>query len=117
MLSTDAEFKRSGVASGIEYSEDYYKYLFYLRSGLEERRKPIINLFQEWNERFFKTRITTGASKEAQAAFDSAVTNLHETEQVTSGNEDAEEPVREDADEETQSQRANETEGDADSEP
>jgi hypothetical protein len=89
-LSADNEFKIFGHTSSIEYRNNFFKYVHYLRTGLDKRSKPIVDLFKEWNLAFFKDRITTGASKEAQADFDDALGELDTTEKAASASEDDE---------------------------
>jgi hypothetical protein len=73
----------SGHASHINYCKDYYKYLHWLRKGLKANRKPVTDLFKEWNTAFFRERITKGKSKEAEANFNDALDALDEAEEAT----------------------------------
>jgi hypothetical protein len=58
LLSTDSQFQEIGAASGINYLEAYRQYYGFLYRGYLNRTRFILDLFGEWNDTFFRDRIS-----------------------------------------------------------
>ena len=52
-LSSDVSLQEVGNRTGIRYFQDYEEYLTLLESGLQRRKKTIINIFKEWDAKIF----------------------------------------------------------------
>jgi hypothetical protein len=53
-LSADDRLEPTGVNSHIDYRRDYYMYLEYLENGLALGKEPVIDLINDWNNKFFR---------------------------------------------------------------
>jgi hypothetical protein len=52
-LSSDVSLQEMGSSTGIRYFKDYEEYLTMLETGLQRRKKTIVNIFREWDARIF----------------------------------------------------------------
>ena len=91
-LSTDAEFQVSGSASHIDYMDDYYKYLGYLKKGLRLKTKSVIALFKEWNQTFFGSDMVSNRSNVADESFISILNEMENESQTSDVESEEQEP-------------------------
>jgi len=52
-LSADESFQTVGSATGIHYSNDYQEYLTILETGLRQKKKSILNVIKQWDDKIF----------------------------------------------------------------
>ena len=52
-LSGDEILQEVGSSTGIRYFNDYEEYLTILETGLRQKKKSIINIVQQWDEKIF----------------------------------------------------------------
>lgn len=52
-LSADDTLQEVGSSTGIRYFNDYEEYLTILETGLRQRKKSIINIIKQWDDKIF----------------------------------------------------------------
>jgi hypothetical protein len=52
-LSADEALQEVGSNTGIHYFRDFEEYLMILEMGLRQKKKSIINIIKEWDEKIF----------------------------------------------------------------
>jgi hypothetical protein len=52
-LSGDDTLQEVGFSTGINYFKDFEEYLTILETGLRKRKKSILNIIREWDEKIF----------------------------------------------------------------
>jgi len=52
-LSGDETFQEVGSSTGIHYFSDFEEYLTILETGLCQRKKSVINIIRQWDEKIF----------------------------------------------------------------
>ena len=53
MLSADETLQEVGSNTGIRYFRDFEEYLMVLETGLRQKKKSIINVIKQWDEKIF----------------------------------------------------------------
>ena len=53
MLSSDDTLQEVGSSTGIRYFNDFEEYLTILETGLWQKKKSIINVIKQWDEKIF----------------------------------------------------------------
>ncbi|KAF8961300.1 hypothetical protein BDZ97DRAFT_1760038 [Flammula alnicola] len=52
-LSSDDTFQEVGSTTGIRYFNDLEEYLTILETGLRQKKKSVINIIKQWDEKIF----------------------------------------------------------------
>lgn len=52
-LSADDTLQEVGSSTGIRYFSDFEEYLMILETGLQQKKKSVINIIRQWDEKIF----------------------------------------------------------------
>lgn len=52
-LSGDETLQEVGSSTGIHYRNDFEEYLTILETGLRQKKKSVINIIKQWDEKIF----------------------------------------------------------------
>ena len=52
-LSSDDTLQEVGSSTGIRYFNDFEEYLTILDTGLQQKKKSVINIIKQWDEKIF----------------------------------------------------------------
>ena len=52
-LSADDTLQEVGSSTGIRYFSDFEEYLMILETGLRQKKKSVINIIKQWDEKIF----------------------------------------------------------------
>lgn len=72
-LSKDEQLQARG-ASNINWADDFDVYLRILMEGLEQRKKPVLEVFRTWDEAIFPSTSDQGLASKAKQGEDSNTT-------------------------------------------
>ena len=53
MLSGDDTLQEVGSSTGIRYFNDFEEYLTLLETGLRQKKKSVLNIIKQWDEKIF----------------------------------------------------------------
>jgi len=52
-ISGDEAFQEVGASTGIRYLNDYEEYLTILETGLQQKKRSVVNIIKQWDEKIF----------------------------------------------------------------
>jgi hypothetical protein len=52
-LSADDTLQEVGSSTGIRYFSDFEEYLMILETGLRQKKKSVVNIIRQWDEKIF----------------------------------------------------------------